>query len=179
MNQPPYIPDNAPFTEEQRSWLNGYLAGLFSEAPAGQAPASAPATPVTILYGSQTGTAETLCKKTAKQLKAANCDPKVVDMGDFSVEELQSVENLLLITSTYGEGEPPDNAQALHSALMAETAPRLEAMKFSVLGLGDSSYPDFCQCSKEFNARLEALGAKSIAPMVEVDGDPDKDFPLW
>jgi sulfite reductase (NADPH) flavoprotein alpha-component len=179
MNQPPYIPDNAPFTEEQRSWLNGYLAGLFSEAPAGQAPASAPATPVTILYGSQTGTAETLCKKTAKQLKAANCDPKVVDMGDFSVEELQSVENLLLITSTYGEGDPPDNAQALHSALMAETAPRLEAMKFSVLGLGDSSYPDFCQCSKEFNARLEALGAKSIAPMVEVDGDPDKDFPLW
>ena len=89
-----------------------------------------------------------------------------------SLEDLAAVDRLLLITSTYGEGEPPDNAQAFHTALHADSAPRLEHLQFSVLGLGDSSYPDFCQCSKEFDARFEALGAQRSAAMVECDGDP-------
>ncbi|MGB0334592.1 MAG: diflavin oxidoreductase [Opitutales bacterium] len=179
MTNAPYIPDSAPFSEDQRAWLNGYLAGLYSSD--GNADNSAPvaATPVTILFGSQTGTAETLSKKAAKQLKASNCEPTIVDMGDISAEELQAVENLLIITSTYGEGEPPDNAQSLHAALMSDGAPKLKATRFSVMGLGDSSYPDFCQCSKEFDARLEALGAQRFAPMVEADGDPDDAFSEW
>jgi sulfite reductase (NADPH) flavoprotein alpha-component len=176
----PFIPDTAPFNEDQRAWLNGYLAGLYSSAAnAPSAAANAPVTPVTILFGSQTGTAETLSKKAAKQLKAANCEPKIVDMSDITAEELAAVENVLLITSTYGEGEPPDNAQSLHSALMGDAAPKLAGLKYSVLGLGDSAYPDFCQCSKDFDARLEALGAKRIAPMVEADGDPDDPFAQW
>jgi sulfite reductase (NADPH) flavoprotein alpha-component len=180
MSLVPFIPDSAPFDEAQRAWLNGFLAGLSSEASAGAAAAPAsPAIPVTIAYGSQTGTAETLSKKAAKQLKAANCDPKVLDLDACSLEDLAAVERLLLITSTYGEGEPPDNAQAFHTALHADSAPRLEHLQFSVLGLGDSSYPDFCQCSKEFDARLEALGAQRSAAMVECDGDPDEGFAAW
>ena len=179
MPSTPYIPETAPFNEAQRSWLNGYLAGLYSEAPGGDAPSSAPATPVTLLFGTQTGTAEGLCKKAAKQLKAANCDPKIVDMGDVTPAELAEVEHLLIITSTYGEGDPPDNAEALHAALMADDAPKLEGVNYSVMGLGDTNYADFCQCSKEFDARLEALGAKRIAPMFEADGDPDEPFAEW
>lgn len=175
----PFIPDTAPFNEDQRAWLNGYLAGLYSSQEATGATESKPATPVTILFGSQTGTAETISKKTAKQLKAANCDPKVVDMADVTPEDLKAVEHALVITSTYGEGDPPDNAMALHGALMADSAPRMEGLKFSVLGLGDSSYPDFCQCSKEFDTRLEALGATRISAMVECDGDPDEPFVEW
>ncbi|MBL6828577.1 MAG: flavodoxin domain-containing protein [Puniceicoccaceae bacterium] len=178
MSTAPFIPDNAPFSEDQRSWLNGFLAGLYSSDENAAAP-SAATTPVTILFGSQTGTAETLCKKAAKQLKAANCEPSVVDMSEVTPEDLKAVENLLLITSTYGEGEPPDNAQSLHSALMADSAPSLEGLSYSVLGLGDSAYPDFCQCSKEFDARLEVLGAKRVAPMIEADGDPDDPFAEW
>jgi sulfite reductase (NADPH) flavoprotein alpha-component len=179
MTTAPFIPDTAPFSEDQRAWLNGFLAGLCSEAPgSGPAPLAA-ATPVTILFGSQTGTAETLSKKAAKQLKAANCEPKVLDMGDCALEDLQGIENLLLITSTYGEGEPPDNALALHKALMDAGAPTLSGLKFSVLGLGDSSYVDFCQCSKEFDTRLAALGAQRLAPMLECDGDPDGPFAQW
>ena len=175
----PFIPDNAPFNADQRAWLNGFLAGMYSSAPdQGQAPAT-PATPVTILFGSQTGTSETLSKKAAKLLKANHCDPQVVDMGDCSVDDLKGLQNLLIITSTYGEGEPPDNAQSLHTALMAEGAPALEGLQYSVLGLGDSSYADFCQCSKEFDARLEALGATRVAEMVECDGDPDAPFEQW
>ncbi|CAA6678022.1 MULTISPECIES: sulfite reductase flavoprotein subunit alpha [unclassified Lentimonas] len=175
----PFIPETAPFSEDQRAWLNGFLAGMYSsDSHAGGAPAVA-ATPVTILFGSQTGTSETLSKKAAKQLKAANCAPTILDMGDCSVDDLKDVQNLLIITSTYGEGEPPDNAQSLHTALMADSAPSLEGVQYSVLGLGDSSYADFCQCSKEFDARLEALGAKRCADMVECDGDADEPFAQW
>lgn len=179
MSTAPFIPENAPFNDDQRAWLNGYLAGMYSTQEAMGGAAAAPATPVTILFGSQTGTAETLSKKAAKQLKAANCDPKVVDMADITPAELASVEHTLIITSTYGEGDPPDNAMSLHGALMADGAPALKGLNYSVLGLGDSSYPDFCQCSKEFDARLEALGATRVAPMVECDGDPDDGFAEW
>lgn len=179
MTTAPFIPETAPFNEDQRAWLNGFLAGLYSgDDKAGGSPQAA-ATPVTILFGSQTGTAETLSKKAAKQLKAANCDPKILDMGDVSPEDLKDVVYLLLITSTYGEGEPPDNAMSFHGALMADSAPKLEGVHYSVMGLGDSSYADFCQCSKEFDARLEALGAQRFAPMVEADGDPDDPFAEW
>ena len=88
------------------------------------------------------------------------------------------MDRLLLITSTYGEGEPPDNAQAFHTALHADSAPRLEHLQFSVLGLGDSSYPDFCQCSKEFDARFEALGAQRSAAMVD-RWQADEGFAAW
>lgn len=179
MSTAPFIPETAPFNADQRAWLNGFLAGMYSGAPGEGGPVAAPATPVSILFGSQTGTAETLSKKAAKQLKAANCEPKILDMGEVSVEELAAIENLLIITSTYGEGEPPDNAMSLHAALMSDGAPSMEQVNYSVLGLGDSSYPDFCQCSKEFDSRMAALGAKRVSPMVEVDGDPDELFPEW
>ena len=179
MTTAPFIPENAPFSEDQRAWLNGFLAGLCSNAPGAESAPAVAATPVTILFGSQTGTAETLSKKASKALKAANCEPKILDMADCSVDDLKSIQNLLVITSTYGEGEPPDNAMALHGALMAEGAPSLEGVSFSVLGLGDSSYADFCQCSKEFDTRLEQLGAKRMAPMIECDGDPDEPYAEW
>lgn len=179
MSNSPFIPETAPFGEDQRAWLNGFLAGLYSSdgSAAGAAPVAA--TPVTILFGSQTGTAETLSKKTAKQLKAANCEPKVIDMSEVTPEDIKAVEHVLIITSTYGEGEPPDNALSFHKALMADGAPDLSGVKYSVLGLGDSSYPDYCQCSKEIDARFEALGAQRVAPMAECDGDPDEPFAEW
>ena len=175
----PFIPETAPFNADQRAWLNGFLAGMYSSDSSGGAAIAAPATPVTILFGSQTGMSETLCKKAAKQLKASNCTPTIVDMSDCSVDDLKDMQNLLIITSTYGEGDPPDNAQSLHAALLADGAPSLAGLQYSVLGLGDSSYVDFCQCSKEFDARLEALGATRCADMVECDGDADEPFAQW
>lgn len=175
----PFIPENAPFNADQRAWLNGYLAGLYSSQESAGDVQSVPAQPVTILFGSQTGTSETLAKKAAKQLKAVNCEPTVVDMSEVCAADLAAIENLLIITSTYGEGEPPDNAMSLHGELMTEGAASLSGLRYCVLGLGDSAYPDFCQCSKEFDARLEALGAQRMSAMVEVDGDPDEIFPEW
>ncbi|MDE0826705.1 MAG: flavodoxin domain-containing protein [Akkermansiaceae bacterium] len=180
-NAPPVLPDSAPFTPEQRGWLNGYLAatwtgfagggGAVAEAPAGHA--------VTILWGSQTGTAEGVAKKMAKKLSAEGHVPTVVDMAEFECEGLSALTHVLIITSTYGEGEPPDNAADLYEALMGDAAPELKGLEYSVFALGDNEYPDFCKCGIEFDERLADLGAKAIAPRIDVDVDVDEPFAVW
>lgn len=177
MALPIQIPDDAPFTAEQRAWLNDFLA----KALAGMVPAAAsgPAVPVTVLYGSQTGTSEGLAKKLLKTLKKGNFSPEVHDMATYDRTKLSTEKNLLIITSTYGDGEPPDAAAELHGWLMGADAPSLAGVSFSVLALGDTSYPDFCKCGIEFDTRLEALGGTRIYPRVDVDVDPDAPFAEW
>ncbi len=177
----PFIPDNAPFTAEQRQWLNGWLAGLFSNAgtaPTPNAPA-APRKPLTILYGSQTGTSEALAKKNAKAAEAKGFAPKLVCMEKFDTVDLTKEERMLVITSTYGDGDPPDNAQPFWSWLVSDAAPRLEKTKFSVLALGDTNYPMFCEFGKKCDARLEALGAKRVHPRVDCDVDYETAANAW
>lgn len=174
------IPDNAPFSESQRMWLKGFLDGISSTlAPPSAAPVAATGRPVTIAWGSQTGTCETLAKKAAKTLSAKGHIPTVLGMQEISTDTLTATQHLLLITSTYGDGEPPDNAAALHSGLHSPDAPSLSALRYSVLALGDSSYPDFCKCGRDFDARLAALGASRAAPLIECDVDYDEPFAKW
>ncbi len=177
MASPIQIPDNAPFTPEQRQWLSEFLGNIISQGSAPQA--SGPAVPVTVLFGSQTGTAEGLAKKLVKTLKKGNFEPNLQDMGTYDRERLSRESNLLIITSTYGDGEPPDSALELHTWLMSDSAPRLEGVNFSILSLGDSSYPDFCQCGIDFDMRLEALGANRIYARVDVDVDADQPYAEW
>jgi len=172
------IPDTAPFTPEQRLWLSEFLGHILSQASTASTSAG-PAVPVTVLFGSQTGTAEGLAKKLVKTLKKGNFEPNIQDMGSYDKEQLSKEKNLLVITSTYGDGEPPDTALELHTWLMSVAAPRLEGVNFSVLSLGDSSYPDFCQCGTDFDLRLEALGANRIFPRVDVDVDVDQPYADW
>jgi sulfite reductase (NADPH) flavoprotein alpha-component len=172
------IPETAPFTPEQRQWLSEFLGNILSQTSVASIP-SGPAVPVTVLFGSQTGTAEGLAKKLVKTLKKGNFEPNIQDMGIYDRELLAKEKNLLVITSTYGDGEPPDTALELHTWLMSDAAPRLEGVNFSVLSLGDSSYPDFCQCGTDFDLRLEALGANRIYPRVDVDVDPDQPYSNW
>ena len=180
------IPNNAPFTGAQRMWLKGFLDGVntaFGSASTGAPTATlAPAPsglPVTILWGSQTGSSEGLPKKLAKTLAAKGDSPVVKEMAEVSPADLTSLGHLLVITSTYGDGEPPDNAAPLHAALHADDAPALSSVNYSVLALGDSSYPDFCKCGHDFDQRLAALGANRIAPLVECDVDFDEPYAAW
>ncbi|HVU25929.1 MAG TPA: flavodoxin domain-containing protein, partial [Opitutus sp.] len=182
----PVIPASAPFTPEQRAWLNGYLAGLFSRGPvdavaagAVSPAAAAPLKPLTVLFGSQTGTAEALAKRAAKEAGRRGFAATVIDMGGFSAAQLAQEQNVLVITSTYGEGEPPDNAKALHAALAAADAAQLPGLRFSVCALGDTNYVQFCQCGKDFDARLEKLGATRAAPRVDCDLDYEEKFAAW
>lgn len=178
MASPIQIPDNAPFTPEQRLWLSEFLGNILTQGSAASS-AGGPAVPVTVLFGSQTGTAEGLAKKLVKTLKKGNFEPTIHDMGGYDREQLSKEKNLLIITSTYGDGEPPDSALELHTWLMSDSAPRLEGVNYSVLSLGDSSYPDFCQCGTDFDLRLETLGANRIYPRVDVDVDPDQPYAEW
>jgi sulfite reductase (NADPH) flavoprotein alpha-component len=191
MNSTPIIPDSAPFTPEQRAWLNGFFAGVFSRSGAIENPKSktenaTALAPLTILFGSQTGTAEGLAKKLAKQAGKRGFAPTILDMAQARLEDLASHTNLLVITSTYGDGEPPDSARALHSALKSEISnlnsqigAALGAVRFSVCALGDTNYAQFCQCGKDFDFFLEKLGAKRVAPCVECDLDYEAKFAAW
>ena len=180
------IPENAPFTGTQRMWLKGYLAGIAAGLPqAGPPTAAAPAAdapkngvPVTILWGSQTGTAESYAKKLSKALVAQGHTPSIVDMADATVEGLSAIKHLLILTSTYGDGEPPDNALALHTALHTED-PVLAELNFAIFALGDSNYPEFCKCGHDFQNRLNQLGAKAILPIMTSDVDHDLPFKEW
>ena len=184
-SQVPFIPDNAPFSVEQRSWLNGYLAGLFARQPL-TSPDGLPGTTVeqapaelTILFGSQTGNAETLARQTSRAAAGKGFEPRIFDMQDFDLAELPKQGNLLIITSTYGDGDPPDNAVDFWEALSGDDAPAALQIRYSVLALGDSNYIDFCQCGRDIDVRLEQLGAQRIYPRVDCDVDFDESFEGW
>ncbi|MES2657722.1 MAG: flavodoxin domain-containing protein [Verrucomicrobiota bacterium] len=180
------VPNTAPFSGAQKMWLKGYLDALNCALnPASGSTAAGPAEtvpagiPVTILWGSQTGNSESLGKKLSKALAAKGHTPTLCDMADVSPADLSASGHVLIITSTYGDGEPPDNAASLHAALHAPDAPQLSSVSYSVLALGDSSYPDFCKCGHDFNNRLTALGAKPLTPIIEADVDYDVPFANW
>ncbi len=170
------LPDDAPFSPEQKEWLNGYLTALLAPYEGEDA---APGVPVTIVWGSQTGTSETLAKKFSKLASKSGVDPTVVDLSSFDHAALAELKNLIIITSTYGEGDPPDNAQAFHDYLHSADVPKLDKLKYSVLSLGDSSYPDFCQCGIEFDDKLKELGATQLISRVDMDVDYDDDYAKW
>jgi sulfite reductase (NADPH) flavoprotein alpha-component len=180
----PCLPENAPFSAEQRAYLNGFLAGIFSRtpAPAGAAQSSASAealVPLSIVFGSQTGSAENLAKRIAKEAGRRGFAPTVHDLASYPTAQLASEERLLIITSTYGDGEPPDNAKAFWSFLSSPSAPKLSQTRFTVCALGDSNYPKFCGFGKDVDLRLEALGASRLHPRVDCDLDFEEPFAKW
>ncbi len=170
------LPNEAPFSPEQREWLNGYLSALLAPYDEGD---KVPGIPVTIAWGSQTGISESLAKKFSKLAAKSGVAPTVVDLAKLDHSSLSDLERLIIITSTYGDGEAPDNAQAFYDYLHSDEAPSMEHLSYSVLSLGDSSYPDFCQCGIDFDKRLGELGAKPLIPRVDMDVEYDDDYASW
>ncbi|MDF7811121.1 assimilatory sulfite reductase (NADPH) flavoprotein subunit [Hymenobacter sp. YC55] len=187
----------ANLTNQQLLWLSGYLYGRAAEAtqqpvaastqaaavaaPAAAQPAAAPAAPsrLTILYGSQTGNSKKVALQTAEAARQRGLEPTVRDMNDYPTRALASEQQLLVITSTQGEGEPPIAAEDLHQFLLGPRAPKLPALRYSVLALGDKSYLQFCQTGIEFDERLAALGAQRLADRVECDVEFQESAAQW
>ncbi|MES2694522.1 MAG: sulfite reductase subunit alpha [Verrucomicrobiota bacterium] len=183
MSTVPFIPDTAPFSTEQRAWLNGFFAGLFSRTPGSQlavasTPPPAALTPLTVLFGSQTGTCEGLAKRVAKEAGKRNFAATVLDMAACDTARLATEKNLLVIVSTYGDGEPPDSAKALHTQLSALSS-QLPAIRYSVCALGDTNYTQFCKCGADFDTFLEKAGATRVSPRVDCDLDYEEKFAGW
>ncbi len=180
----PVIPESAPFTAEQRAYLNGFLAGMFSRVAAAAAPGAPsqpakPLTPLAILFGSQTGNAENLAKRIAKEAGKRGFAPTVHDMAKYPIAQLASERHLLVVTSTYGDGEPPDNAKGFWEYLTGAAAPKMPELRFSVCALGDSNYPKFCAFGKGVDERLEKLDAKRVHARTDCDVEFEEPFAKW
>jgi sulfite reductase (NADPH) flavoprotein alpha-component len=176
----PVIPESAPFTPAQRAWLNGFLAGLYSQGEVNAQAGTAAATrDVAVLYASQTGTSERLAKKIAKELKAKGHTARIASLEGYAPAALATEECALILASTYGEGDPPDVAQGFFAQLCDEGAPRMDKLSYSVLALGDSHYEHFCKFGVDLHERLASLGAKALHPIVTCDVEVDEPFEQW
>jgi len=174
-------------TEVQKVWLSGYLAALCqADAPPAVPPQAESAAPkpavskeATVLYGSQSGNSQKLAKKLTGKLQERGFQVTLSSMDSFKTNTLKKLQNLFIVVSTHGEGEPPDNARTFHEFLHSPRAPRLDGLQFSVLALGDTSYEFFCQTGKDFDKRLEELGGKRIVPRVDCDVDYEESAEAW
>ena len=167
----------------QQAWVSGYLA---ANANAGAltggvaaTPAAGDAPPLTILYGSQTGNAKGVASKLKEQAESRGLTVKLVNMADYKPTALKKEKFITVVVSTYGEGEPPEDAESLHEFLTTKKAPKLDGVKVAVIGLGDSSYEFFCQTAKDFEERFNKLGAETIFQRADLDVDYDDEAAKW
>ncbi|MGZ8225903.1 MAG: sulfite reductase subunit alpha [Methylococcaceae bacterium] len=176
----PHIPSDAPYSESQRAWLNGFFAGMHTQMiqSAGSV-SNADIRIINILYGSQTGNAESVAQDAAAIAKAHGLKPIVKGMDEIEIDAFASMEYMLIITSTYGEGEMPDNAQLLWDAACSDAMPKLDNMKYSVLALGDTSYDLYCQAGKDWDEKLAELGAKRVYDRINCDVDFEEPAKNW
>lgn len=182
-------------TPNQKIWLSGYLTSdiTHSDVPVdkvqsqnAQTSNTPPAsdTPkvqraITLLYGSETGNAQGLANLFETRLKKLNFDVTTKAMDDIKPKALKKCEDVLIITSTQGEGDPPDNALELHEFLHSRKAPKLDGLRYSVLALGDVTYEFFCQTGKDFDAKLNELGATRLYDRVDCDVDYEENAEKW
>ncbi len=178
----PEFPADAPFSDQQQAWLTGFLAGLSTQL-AGNAPTPeeerADRQQLHVLFGSQSGNAELVAEEASDAAANMGFKTHLADLNSTSMSALAEVENAIFVVSTHGEGEMPDNAELFWEELSATTAPRLEQLRFGVLGLGDTSYDEFCQAAKVLDTRLEQLGASRLTDRRDCDVDYEDFADAW
>lgn len=173
----PTLPPGAPFSAAETDWVEGWLAGVLSRAAAGS-----PATThrsVHVLWASQTGNAEAVAERVGERLTAAGIRAVRRSMDAPHLDALQPGTDVLVVTSTYGSGEAPDNGIAFWEAVRGPSAPQLDDVRFAVLALGDSSYAAFCGHGRRLDERLRALGGEQLLPRVDCEPDHDAGVARW
>ena len=172
--------------KEQLIWASGFLAGLSGSVSTLQIPSSvettnqaASAPTLTILYGSQTGNSKGVANKYKASALEQGYQANVVSMGDYKPRQLKNETHLVVIVSTHGEGDAPDDAVELFEFLASKKAPKVPNLKFAVVGLGDTSYEFFCQTGKDFETRLLSLGATALVERLDCDVDYDAAVADW
>lgn len=170
------------FSPTQMAWLSGYFWGMVNQQPgAVVAPAVAAPAPVTItlISASQTGNARRLAEQLRDDLLAAKLNVNLVNAGDYKFKQIAQERLLIIVASTQGEGEPAEEAVALHKFLFSKKAPKLPETTFAVFGLGDTSYEHFCQAGKDFDNKLAELGAERLLERVDADVEYQVSAQQW
>ncbi|HQT46648.1 MAG TPA: flavodoxin domain-containing protein, partial [Acidocella sp.] len=188
----PVLPVAAPIAPATRLWLDGVFAGLLSRATEGAPDAPTGVTAgdlarahgaqqqsIALLWASQTGNSEALAERLAAQLKQAGIVVALCCMADYAVGELGKAGKIILISSTYGDGDAPDNGKSFWEFLAEDNAPKLEHLSYAVCGLGDSSYDQFCQHGKNLDTRLAELGAQRLVGRLDCDSDYEAEVNDW
>jgi sulfite reductase (NADPH) flavoprotein alpha-component len=171
-------------TPEQARWISGYFAGLDAGLLRGSGAAVAPvAEPqgrtLTVLYGTETGNGRALAKQLAASVGERGLSAKLVDMADYKVRQIKDEQDLLIIVSTHGEGDPPEPAVGFFEYLESARAPKLNGVRYSVLALGDSTYEHYCEAGKRIDRRLEELGAVRLGERIDCDIDYEEQAASW
>ncbi|WP_261816107.1 assimilatory sulfite reductase (NADPH) flavoprotein subunit [Vibrio gallicus] len=174
----------AELSPQQLAWVSGYFYGVSQNAhsTASSLPPqveSIAAQQLTIVYASQTGNAKGVAEVLQAKFEQQGISSKLFDAADYKLKSLKHETHLVIVASTNGEGEVPDNAIELYDYLTSKKAPKLSNLQYAVLGLGDSSYEHFCQTGKDFDAALSKLGAKPFLERVDCDVDYQSVAELW
>ena len=176
-------------TIEQSIWLHGYFEGRLSSVAGATvsvssvaATVSLPAEPqgkLTVLYGSETGHSQELAEKLAEKAANKNIAATLISMYDYNPKKLSEEENVAIVVSTHGEGDPPDMAGDFHKFVTGKRIPRLEKLNYSVLALGDKSYKHFCKTGEDIDAALKGQGAYRVTSLVKCDVDYEVSAEIW
>lgn len=170
------------FSPTQMAWLSGYFWGMVNQQPGAAAtPATAvpPALTITLISASQTGNARRLAEQLRDDFLAAKLNVNLVNAGDYKFKQIAQERLLIVVASTQGEGEPAEEAVALHKFLFSKKAPKLPETAFAVFGLGDTSYEHFCQAGKDFDSKLAELGAQRLLDRVDADVEYQESAQQW
>ncbi|MCG9650597.1 assimilatory sulfite reductase (NADPH) flavoprotein subunit [Vibrio brasiliensis] len=178
----------ADLSSQQLAWVSGYFWGLAQTQPASAAApinqaaaavAAKPAGKLSIIYASQTGNAKGVAEALEQEAKAQGIEAALFDASDYKGKNLAKETHVIIVASTNGEGEAPDNAIELHEFLQSKKAPKLPNLKYGVIGLGDSSYEFFCQTGKDFDAYLAKQGATAFIDRIDCDVDYEAPASEW
>ncbi len=189
-----FLPSSAPFSAEererldgvladarpiQRAWLAGFLAGMDVQGHAAALAPAATGTPLTIVFATESGNSESLAHKSAKLARRHGFRPQVLDFATLDLSTFAPKANLIVVAATWGEGEPPARSVRNFGILMGDEAPRFDGIHYAVLGLGDTSYAEFCAVGRQFDAKLKALGGIRWCERLDCDLDFEEPAAAW
>lgn len=171
----------ATATQQELAWMNGFLAGLFAaqdKVPEEQVQIAKTPLKFTILFGTETGNSKSLATRLATRARKEGGIVKLASLDQYRLNDLAKEEYLFIVISTQGDGEPPLPARDFYDYIH-NSAAGLQQVRYAVLALGDTAYPQFCKTGEDVDRQLERAGGKRFASLLKCDTDYEAAATDW